>query len=110
MGLMVLLHSPDDYKDYIRAQSRKEKLTKIVARHPNLFPKESVSNLFQSLKMFDENYRTSEVHAAGKLRKYTFSTNPDADRYFGFLTVDVWNYFIHSVRNIDAINVGLDEH
>ncbi len=110
MGLMVLLHSADDYKDYIRAKSRKEKFTKIVAMHPNLFPKDSVDNLFTSLKMFDENYRTSEVHASGKLRKYTFSNNSDADRYFGFLTIDVWNFFIHSVRMIDAINVGLDEH
>jgi hypothetical protein len=109
MGLIVLLHCPQDYLKFLSAGSKKDGFPKIVAQHPELFPEQSVKNLIESLKIFDNGYRTAEVHGSGKLRKYTFSTNPDADRYFGELTVDVWNYFIGTAKMLDKNHIGLED-
>ena len=105
MGLLVLMHSPDDYQRFLKAKSRRKEFKKIAYKHSRIFPAESIKNLFKSITIFDNGYRTSEAHHAGKLRKYSFSFDPKEAEYFGKLQLDSWNYLMAILRSIDA-NIG----
>jgi hypothetical protein len=105
MGLMVLIYSPKNYKKFLCAASRKKEFKIIASNYPKIFPIESISNLFKSISMFDDFYRTPEAHYSGKLRKYTFSFDKNGSEYFGKLQIDSWNYLISVIREIDK-NIG----
>jgi len=105
MGLMVLMHSPEDYQTFLKAKSRRKEFKRIAYKHPHIFPPDSIENLFKSITIFDNGYRTSEAHHSGKLRKYSFSFDPKEAEYFGKLQLDSWNYLIDIIRSIDR-NIG----
>jgi hypothetical protein len=105
MGLLILMHSPEDYNRFLKSRSGRKEFKKIVSNYPKIFPIESIDNLFKSITIFDNGYRTSEAHHAGKLRKYSFSFDPKETDYFGKLQLDSWNYLMEILRSIDK-NIG----
>ena len=105
MGLIVLLHAPDNYKMFLEAPSRKNEFKKIALKLPSIFTEDSVNNLIKSITIFDDGYRTSEAHYSGRLRKYSFNFDDKSAEYFGKLQLDSWNYLIDVIRKIDT-NIG----
>ena len=76
-----------------------------MLKHPHIFPEDCVNNLFKSITIFDDGYRTSEAHNAGTLWKYSFSFDSKGAEYFGKLQLDSWNYLMSILLSIDT-NIG----
>ena len=89
MGLMVLMHAPAQYENFMKAKSRKKEFIKIAMA--NGFADEVfLNNLGDLLTSFDNKFRTAEAHGSGVLRKYSFvmeslEKNPQIE------LVEYWN-------------------
>ena len=88
MGLLVLICvSEEQYEKYLKAISRKTKFEKICNEF-RVIPIDIAGQILESIKEFDEKFRTPEAHGAGALRKWSFlmsSENP-TDNLLGY-----WN-------------------
>jgi hypothetical protein len=100
MGLLVLMHSPKDYERFLGARSRKKTFVKVAKTLPHLFDDESINAVTELLTKFDDEFRTPEAHATGRLRKFSFTididNNPSEE-----LIIDYWNMLIVALAEID---------
>lgn len=78
MGLIVLMHAPNDYESFTGAKSRKKMFAKIAEKHKFAKP-EFIDKLNDLLTRFDNTFRTSEAHGTGVLRKYSFTMESMAE-------------------------------
>lgn len=71
MGLIVMTWAPAEYETFSGAKGKKRTFAKIAAK---LDPagKELTKGLEELLTNFDNQFRTSEAHGTGALRKYSF--------------------------------------
>lgn len=89
MGLIVLMHAPNDYESFIKAKSRKKTFAKLADKHKFAKP-EFIEKLNNLLSRFDNTFRTSEAHGTGVLRKYSFTMESMAENPQIEL-IDFWN-------------------
>lgn len=89
MGLLVLMHSPNEYEKFMKANSRKKEFIKIAKS--NEFAQEIfLDELERLLTSFDNKFRTAEAHGSGVLRKYSFSME-SMDKNPQIELVEYWN-------------------
>lgn len=67
MGVLVQLVSPDKYKSYLKAKSRKEHFKKIMCGYIDT---DSLDSIFEAISCLDNGFRTAEVHQTGRMRKW----------------------------------------
>lgn len=89
MGLMILMHTPVQYENFMKAKSRKKEFIKI-AKASKFADEVFLNNLEELLTSFDNKFRTAEAHGSGVLRKYSFvmeslEKNPQIE------LVEYWN-------------------
>ena len=88
MGLLVLICvSEEQYEKYTNSKSRLAKFEKICKEF-NILQIDSVIQIIESIREFDDNFRTPEAHGAGALRKWSFLMNSESpvDNLLGY-----WN-------------------
>jgi hypothetical protein len=95
MGLLVLLLLPAQYNRFIGAKSRKRMFRQLAASMP-LLPPTLVDQIESTITRFDDQFRTSEAHGTGVIRKWNYlleapENNPQL-RLFQF-----WNVLNHMV-------------
>lgn len=67
MGVLVLLLSPEKYRSYLKANSRKEFFLKNMCEY---LDSKSIGSIFATISCLDNRYRTAEVHQTGRMRKW----------------------------------------
>lgn len=67
MGVLVLLLCPEEYKKFLKADSRKKYFKNIMFGYIDSEPLDSI---FATISSLDEKYRTAEVHQTGRMRKW----------------------------------------
>lgn len=95
-GLYVLIYNPEDYQNFLRAKSRK-KYFKSNYLDKDFIP-QKVKDYFQHLSLFDEKYRTAEVHGSGTTRKTIYKKVEDIlpkDEPFRDIFENHWGVFIN---------------
>ncbi len=89
MGLLILMHSPNEYEKFMKASSRKKEFIKIAKL--NKFTQEFfLDDLEKLLTDFDNKFRTAEAHGSGVLRKYSFMME-SMDKNPQIELVEYWN-------------------
>lgn len=78
MGFLILIETPEKYKRFSEAKSKKRTFKKI-ATEGKLISEEFVCKLEELLTKFDNTFRTAEAHGTGSLRKYSFTMESIAD-------------------------------
>ena len=89
LGLLVLLVAPDQYKDFMKAKSRRRKFRKI-AEATHALPNDFVIALDERIEEFDRLFRTAEAHGTGTLRKWTLTMEDVMENPQGRL-IGYWN-------------------
>ncbi len=105
MGLLIMLFAPESYRDFERADSRKKEFGKIIKKTSQI-SHEELQYINELLTNFDNEFRTSEAHGTGRLRKWSFmmesmGDNPTCKLY------DYWNV-VNSTKI--ALNKLICEH
>lgn len=100
MGLLVLLHCPDEYDNYCGAKSRRKYFKRLAKVTPQI-GEELGSSWAILLEAFDNRFRTPEVHGTGSLRKWSFqmiglNENPQVE------LADYWNELNHVVADLQG--------
>jgi hypothetical protein len=76
LGIAILRAFPDKYETFMKQTSKKKAFIKIV--RDTLGDNEASSRLLQEimdhLKDFDEDFRTTEIHGTGRIRKWIFTS------------------------------------
>lgn len=98
MGVLVLLFCPEEYKNFVSSRSRKKRFEKIMRAH--LEPT-SLDSLFKIISSLDDNFRTGEIHQAGRMRKWVLGGRDS----FLDNAIDLGGYF----NNILSLANWLDE-
>jgi hypothetical protein len=86
MGVVILLLEPDKYQKFVKSSSRKKKFVKILNERGGQWPVYAL-HVSETIKIFDERFRTAEAHGSGRLRKLTFcrasaDSNPLVDLFW----------------------------
>jgi hypothetical protein len=75
MGLYILLMLPGQYESFAEARSRKAAFKKLIEGHLTQFT-DLAGSIVNLVTEFDDQFRTSEAHGAGVLRKWTLIIEP----------------------------------
>lgn len=101
MGIFIFLSEDNDkYEQYNSSKSRLKEFKKIIGKNKFL-DTETLDHFIQHIQKFDEQFRTSEIHGNGRLRKWTFlmepiHKNPQVE------LIGYWNYinlFLQKINN-----------
>jgi hypothetical protein len=90
MGIFILLHVPNQYENFIDAKSRKKKF-KEFAKATDLIHQSFVDHVINTTELFDERYRTNEVHGSGSARKWSSGHLRDSDGSEQLDMFGAWN-------------------
>ncbi|NRQ43809.1 hypothetical protein HRH59_14740 [Rheinheimera sp. YQF-2] len=71
MGLLVLIIRPEMYDSFSVAKKKKNKFVNIMSLIDDDH-KHFATKLSESIALFDNKYRTAEVHGSGSVRKWNF--------------------------------------
>lgn len=101
MGLLILLHAPTNYRDFLKAKSRKKFFSHLVKDIPQI-QESAILEVHEFITAFDSEFRTPEAHNTGRLRKFSFnmdslSANP-AGELMGY-----WNQLLRAVSSLDKM-------
>lgn len=129
-GFMILLKKPDNYEKFVKSRSRKKAFRNIAEsfeNYPNsmqywiihnlqhfqyykelvdlyyqnkFYPEPFLTILFDMLKEL-ENIRTSEVHGAGQLRKYSLGEFSIEDSLDQMAVLRNWNISLSVMRSLE---------
>ncbi len=72
MGVNVLIFAPKEYEAFISARRKLKTFKKLALKHRFLTEKD-ITTIEHLVNSFSNNFRTSEIHGAGILRKYILS-------------------------------------
>lgn len=109
MSLMIRCGWPDRLGKFEKAKSKNSEFLKIVKSTEAAYvadgvfiaiPEEFAERCYEHIKYINDQYRTPEVHGAGKARKWIFSHRPDEEKeeYRKFKElVDDMGEFLHLV-------------
>lgn len=75
MGILILIKAPQEYEHFISSKSKKKSFRKI-ALQSKIVNEELLTSIEKLLTDFDNNFRTSEAHGTGALRKFSFVMEP----------------------------------
>ena len=92
MGFSVLFFVPNEYENFIKAKSKRNRFKKIFSSD-QIYPNDFVSFLDEHLDEFENKLRTPEAHGTGALRKRSFamqSINDDENPSIEF--IKYWNF------------------
>jgi hypothetical protein len=101
MGILVLLHSEEEYKRFSQAKSKK-KFFKKLAPKMKFLPPDYAEVLLAELVKFDDAFRTREIHGFGILRKWSFVMGS----FHETPLIDLknhWNWLLHHLITLEKI-------
>ena len=107
MGLMVLLNWPNKYQDFLGGKSRLKAFKKIASEwklesieNQNKLIEEwnekwerSIHRIERLVREVDNNFRTAEAHAVGRIGKWAFIKQEDEDDPFEELLLAANNIY-----------------
>lgn len=102
MGVLVLLFCPERYKKFGSSGSRKADFKKLMRDY---IDSESLESLFAIISSLDDNFRTAEVHQAGRMRKWVLGGRDS----FVDNAVDLGGYFNNILSLADWLDELIDE-
>lgn len=102
MGVLVLLFCPERYKKFGSSGSRKADFKKLMQ---DQIDPESLDSLFAIISSLDDNFRTAEVHQAGRMRKWVLGGRDS----FVDNAVVLGGYFNNILALADWLDELLDE-
>lgn len=102
MNFTVLYYLPDKFPAFDKAKSRKRSFRRIMVAYNEEIYNICFKDLLDEIDKFDSEYRTSEAHGAGSLRKYTFEMQyPNKDPNLEM--IGYWNYLNGYISRLEKV-------
>lgn len=108
-GVLILINYPEKYDVFMGSKSKKTYFFRLFKEGLSEKGRNLMTSLEGDLTLFEEQFRTPEIHGSGKARKWTFSLNSleIAEGNEMFFLFRMYNVLINNFNAIaDKLSVG----
>jgi len=101
MGLLILIYSPKEYDNFYSSKKKKNTFKKITEKNPKI-SSDFIRAIDEKLTVFDDIFRTPEIHGTGSMRKWSFNMEPMTENP-SIELIGYWNNVVDMMVTIGKI-------